>query len=286
MDYGMSRISKLWPLLATLVALVGCGGSGGSNPGSGGGTGQGTLSVRLADAPDPDITALNITIDRVQANVNGGWKDIETDPVTVNLLDLTKNDLGIGSANLPAGNYNQIRLFLSEATVTDDTGTHEVTVPSAAQTGLKLNVNYTISPETVTTLLLDFNVDKSLIRQGNGRYRLQPVIPVVVKTLSGTITGTAQGPEGPLANAQVSAVYAAGTSYEVGTEVNTSSTAADGTFKVWALLPGTYTLNFSFVDEAGNVILDAAKTEVVVVANEDTNIGTVTLDPVDTGGGE
>jgi hypothetical protein len=278
------------PFLATLAStvlallIVGCGGSGGGEN-TGASAGNGTLAVRLADAPDPSITALNITIDRVQANVNGGWQDVSTTPRTLNLLDLTRNDTELGSTTLPAGRYNQVRLFTSSATVTDATGTHDVTIPGGAQTGIKVNVNYDIGPDTVTTLLLDFNVDKSLIKTGNGRYRLQPVIPAVVKVLSGTITGSVNGPDGTLANAQVSAVYTAGDKYPLGTEVNTSSTATDGTFKIWALLPGTYTLNYSYTDPQTNQVLAATQPGVVVTANQNTTAPTVTVSAPPPAGG-
>jgi hypothetical protein len=265
---------RLFALLLTCLVLLfawGCGGSS-SEP-----AGNGTLAVRLADAPDPTITAINITVPRVEAHVDGEWVEVATPNQTYNLLDLVTNDVLLGQASLPAGSYSQIRLFVSEATVTDSEGTHNVTIPSAAQTGIKLNVSYTIEPNQVTELLLDFNVDKSLIKQGNGQYRLQPVIPVVVKVLSGTITGAATDGTANLQNVQVVATYTAGSSYPVGTEVNTSATMEDGAFKVWALLPGTYRLNFSYDVPESTTDLTAVVADVEVSANQNTDVGTVTL---------
>src|SRR5947208_1738782 len=118
------------PLVSTLcLALVapiltGCGSSS---------SGSGTLAVSVSDGPNPTITAMNITIDRVEANANGAWTVITSVPQSFNLLDLTKNDALLGSANLPAGHYTQVRFFPSSATVTDATGTHNVTIPSGAQ---------------------------------------------------------------------------------------------------------------------------------------------------------
>lgn len=259
------------PTLALAVAIIGCGGSGGS------GSGTGTLSVELADAPDPSITAINVTIDRVEAHVNNQWIEVSNTPVSVNLLNLTDTSLNLGSATLPAGDYTQIRLFTSSATVTDADGEHDVEIPSALNTGIKLNINYTISPDTVTTILLDFNVGKSFNKTGSGQYKLQPVIPAVVKVLSGTITGTTKDENGLLSDVQVKAIYTAGSSYALGTEVNTSASMDDGGFKVWALLPGTYTLEFSWTDPDTLAEKTATVTDVVVNANEETAVGEVTL---------
>lgn len=258
------------------IAFVsGCG--GGSGGGSGASAGTGTMNIRLADAPDPTITSIDLVFSKLEAKVGNKWQEIPLADETVNLLDLTEEDMLLGSAVLPAGNYNQIRLFPSSATVTDSDGTHNVNIGSAANTGIKVNINAELPSNAVQTLLLDFNVDKSLIKQGNGQYRLQPVLVGVIKTLSGTIVGTATNGSGPLHNAQVVAVYEAGNSYPIGTEVNTSASMSDGGFTIWALLPGTYTLKFTWTSEDGSVTQTAQVTGVVVEANQETSIGSITL---------
>jgi hypothetical protein len=231
----------------------------------------------MADAPDPTITSLKVTIDRVEAHINGQWLAVATQPKEYDLLSLVKNSVQIGSANLPTGHYTQVRLFPSSATVTDSTGTHTVTIPSGLQTGIKLNVDYDITEKEVAVILLDFNLCKSLIKLGNGNYKLQPVIPVVVKVLSGTVTGTVTRNGSPQAGASVKATYTAGPNYAAGTEVNETFTLADGTFKVWALLPGTYTVTASFTD-ASNVTTTATATNVTVVAGSNADVGTLMLE--------
>jgi hypothetical protein len=261
--------------IASMMALTGCGGGGTGGSGATGGTG--TMNVRLADAPDPTITSIDITFTKLEAHIGSSWEEIPLADETVNLLDLTDEDMLLGSAVLPAGSYNQIRLFPSLVTVTDADGTHTVNIGSAANTGIKVNINADLPANAVQTLLLDFNVDKSLIKQGNGQYRLQPVLKGVIKTLSGTITGTATDGTNPLLNAHVTAIYEAGDSYPIGTEVNTSSSMSDGGFTIWALLPGTYTLNFSWTSADGAVTKTAQVTGVVVTANQETTIGSITL---------
>jgi hypothetical protein len=268
-----TRLSKrLVALLAPvlLLAIAGCGGGSSS-----GGSGSGTLSVVMSDGSDPSVTAVTVTIDRVEAHVNNTWMPITTVPQSFDLFDLVKNEKILGSATLPVGHYTQVRFFPSSATVTDNMGTHPCTIPSGMQTGVKVNVDYDIGPNQVTTILLDFNVEKSLIKEGNGQYRMQPVIPAVVKVLSGTITGTVTDGTNPLQGAVITATYTEGDSYTLGTNVNTSMSLADGSFKIWALLPGTYTLSVSYTDPNTSVTRTATRTGVVVTANQNTDVGTL-----------
>ena len=72
------------------------------------------------------------------------------------------------------------------------------------------------------------------------------------------------------------AIYTAGPNYAPGTEVNTSATAEDGTFKVWALLEGTYTIEATFTDVA-NVAYAASVENVVVTRGNNTAVGAIAL---------
>ncbi len=257
-------------LFMMAVTLAGCGGSSG-------GSRTGTLSIAMSDGPGPGVTAVNVTIDRVEAHVNSAWIPITTAPQTFNLLDLVKNEAILGSANLPTGHYTQVRFFPSAATLTNGTGVHTVTIPSAVRTGVKVNVDYTIGPDQVTTVLLDFNVEKSIVLLGSGEFVMKPVVPAVVKVLSGTVTGSVTSGGSPRPDAIITATYTSGSSYAIGTEVNTSTSLADGTFKVWALLPGTYTITAIYTDPVTSATTSATATGVVVSANSNTDVGAIPL---------
>lgn len=267
-------LATLLAIASCILATVGCGG-GGAGLALGGGAG--TLAIRLADAPAPGVTAVDVTITRIDAHIGSQWQTLATPNTTVNLLDLVTHDALLAQAPLPGGSYSQIRIFISSATVTDATGTHNVTIPSSAQTGIKINVDYTIQANTITDILLDFNVAQSLHITGNGTYMLQPVIPAVVKILSGTISGNVTSNGSPAAGASVVATYTAGSSYPLGTQVNSSTTLADGSFQVWALLPGTYDVSFSYTIPSTTTLQTALVSGVIVVAAADTNVGTVIL---------
>jgi len=262
MRYGWCRTIALSAGLALMAALGLFAGCGSGTP-----SGDGTLSVLLADAPDPSVTAVNVTLDRVEVNTDGGWEPLATEPQTFNLLDLAQTAAPIGSITLPPGQYSQIRLFASNVTLEDETGIHPVTVPSGDQTGIKINVNCEVRPNEVCAVLLDFNVPRSIVQLGNGEYHLQPVIPAVVQVLSGTITGkVVQGTNNkPVKGATVAAMDAAGA------EANSTMTLNDGTFKIWALMPGTYTLQITLRSRSLSV------PGVEVRSNQDTAVGNLKL---------
>ncbi len=256
--------------LMAVLLLFGCGGTTSASGGSG------TLQVSMADAPLPNVTSLVVVIDRIEAHIDGDWAEIAANPQTIDLLDLVNTPMVVANAGLPVGSITQVRLFVTDATVTDDTGTHDVNIPSAGQTGIKININASVLPNTVTAILLDFNVEKSLHLLGNGTYQLQPVIPAVLMDMAGTVTGTVTLNDLPVHGALIKAVYTAGPNYPIGTEVNTSSTAADGTFKVWALLEGTYTIEATFTNDLfANYA--ASVTGVVVTRENNSNVGTIAL---------
>lgn len=253
----------------TGVAAVGCGGAFGADVLGGGG-----LNLFMSDAPPLNVTAVNITIDRIEAHVSGIWADIETEQQTIDLLTLTQNETMIGSAMVPSGNFNQIKLYLSKVTVTDDTGTHDVQIVGAGRRGLKLNIDGKVEEGTVE-VLLDFNLEKSLIRTGNGKYKLKPVINVILRDLAGSISGFAVNDGGALYGVHVDATYVDGPSYNPGTVVNTSSSIMDGSFKVWALKEGVYDLDFELYSPEGLLTHVAASEGVVVIAGQNTDVGDV-----------
>lgn len=247
---------------------IGCGGGGA-------GAGTGSVSVALADAPDPSATAVNVIVDRVEANVNGTWTPITSSSPAFsgNLLSLATTDKLLGTTSLPTGHYTQVRLFVSSATVTDATGTHDVTIPSGSQTGLKVLVDFDINANNVTTVLLDFDVSHSLIQTGAGAYTLKPVVRGVVQVLSGTITGTVVDKNGPVTNAIVTITP---TGAQPSSTDPSTLTQADGTFKMWGVMPGSYTVNVTFTPTGGTAETGSAANE-VVAANANTAAGTITL---------
>lgn len=192
------------------------GGSGASDgSGSGGGgtvTGSGQLTIGITDTPFEDATAVLITFDKISVHrTGGGWVDLDfANGATERTCDLKKlegpTDV-LGSEMLPAGHYTQIRLNVKEATIHFDNESTSVTAcaPSITVAGTQftqvqvpsgevtLNRQFTLEPDAVVNMLLDFDGDKSIREQGgggrgngggtstpeDGRYSLQPVVSVI-----------------------------------------------------------------------------------------------------------
>ena len=99
---------------------------------------------------------------------------------------------------IPAGQYEWVRLMVDTkpgaSYVMDSTGQHDLTIPSGAETGLKLIKGFTMPVGAVASFTVDFVLSKSLIApQGlSPDYLLKPVLRLVDNTRVGTISGTFQ----------------------------------------------------------------------------------------------
>jgi len=191
--------------VAASAALVACGGGGDSGVAPAPGPGLGTLRVALTDAPACGFDQVNVTVERVRVHQSstandgdGGWYDVPVvnAPRKVDLLTLTNGVLlELGQTTLPAGKYEQIRLVLasnkslSMANTVKPTGglETEMDTPSAAQSGLKLTNGFTVAPNTMTDIVLDFDACKSIVKRGNGSYGLKPVITMIPRTLTAIV---------------------------------------------------------------------------------------------------
>ena len=81
----------------------------------------GTLNVRITDAP-ASFDAVDITFTEIAVNKSGGSAIIVSDSTqTINLIEWSNGlSTPLGSIELEAGTYNQIRLIIESATVTID----------------------------------------------------------------------------------------------------------------------------------------------------------------------
>ncbi len=198
--------------------------------------GTARLQVRLTDAPG-DYQAVNVDIRGIEINSGtgeSGWVALTNVRAGVyDLIQLTNGiDTLLASQELPAGRISQIRLVLGENnTVKINDQLFALRTPSARQSGLKLNVNTTLTEGITYTILLDFDAARSVVSAGNsGGFNLKPVIRSVAEAQSGAIRGTVSPAEA------APAVFAI-----TGTDtVSTAYTDATGTFLLRGVRPGTY----------------------------------------------
>ena len=181
--------------------LAGCGGGD-----DGGGTQTGTLHVAMTDAPSCGFDHVYVTVSQVRVNANAnandndaGWSTVSlATPQKIDLLSLTNGVLAdLGQTALPAGQYQQVRLVLAQnqgnnlANSVVPTGGSEqaLATPSATQSGYKIIQPFTVQPNTLVDLVLDFNACKSIVQRGNGSYALKPVVTAIPTVVSGAISG-------------------------------------------------------------------------------------------------
>ena len=207
-------------ILPIAGATVGCGGGSSSMPMST--TATGSVVVSISDPPsckNPNGNFLHVyvTVRSVQAHIDpnatdssSGWQELApqlaTQPMQVDLFSNAQTNCvlaQLGSASLPVGSYQQIRLLLvsnspaaSDAVpstnacagngyncvVLADTSIHQLDLSSQANTGLKIPPGQIVGgPIQVSAgqsvdLNIDFNACASIVQEGNGSFRLKPTL--------------------------------------------------------------------------------------------------------------
>jgi len=162
-------------------------------------SGTGRLSLMIKDSPYSDARALLVTFSEVTAHRDGegGFTKLPFGEVTAvsRTCDLKKlvdrqDMLGVGS--IPEGHYTMVRLVVSSATLYFDNPSDgpacatTIPVPAGRSANLeipsgevKLNRGFDVAASGATTMLIDFDGDRSVVETGNGRFRMTPVIGVV-----------------------------------------------------------------------------------------------------------
>jgi hypothetical protein len=160
--------------------------------------GKGRLKIYLTDSSEKykandseAYSAVYITISRIEAHIAGDDEDTEGEWIVLkewtegeepefDLITLQDVSELLVDGSFDAGKYTQIRLFVIDTSVDIELGESEVLVeiPSVYQTGLKLIHPFEINDGQTTKLTIDFDAEKSIIKTGNGNYKLKPTIKV------------------------------------------------------------------------------------------------------------
>ena len=282
------------------------------------GTGAVTTFVSdpaTCQAPNGSYIGVWVAITDVQAHMSSsagpndsGWVDLTPAlkagaPKQVNLLGLANPQCFLASLGdsqqIQAGTYQQIRVMLASDSTSIASnncgngaancvqladGFHTLNLSSEAQTGIKIPTSQiskgglTVQAGKTVDLDINFLTCESIVKQGNGQYRLKPVLHAgEVSTTSVSINGKVVDANGPVIGAMVSLEQKDST----GTDrvVDSAATGNDGTWVICPVVLGDptkpYDVVVTGVSSTGALYAPSIVTGVAV---GDT-VGTVTLNP-------
>ena len=213
--------------LAGAIILAGCS-SGSSNNTT---SSPATVAVTLSDPTtcgslgSVTFTSVFVTVTDVQINASStagdsdpNWIDLtpnlKNSPQTIDLMSKASAQCFLATlgttTNLPPGTYQQVRVILASSGSNSSCGSagpncvvptggtpQPLLLSSQAQTGLKIpsgqiaGGQFTVAAGDSKTLNIDIDGCASIVMQGNGQFRLKPVLHAgEVNTTSSAIDGT------------------------------------------------------------------------------------------------
>lgn len=249
--------------------------------------GKGTLSLLLTDAPFPSNLVENtlVTIDKIEirSTTTATATTTEADDASqytvlyegegkvFDLLDLQNGITEeLANVDLDAGSYDLIRMRVTKAEVVlkDGLATFDLKIPSGSTSGIKIKITPELLIESgvESTIVLDFDVSKSFIVQGNPKtpagikgFLFKPTLRAMCQQFTGVIAGkVSENATTPIADATVE-IYREDTVYTSG------KTDANGAYALIGLPALTYQMVFS-KDGYTSVTVD----DVIVKAKETT----------------
>lgn len=141
-----------------------------------------TLQVRLTDNPVA-FQEVNVDIREVRVKFDDDvsdneWVTLTTNAGIYNLLTLQGVDTALATGLLPTNTVKQVRFILGPNNTVKDNGiVYPLVIPSGSESGLKIKVSKKLNL-TLETLVIDFDAALSVLKEGNGDYKLRPVIKV------------------------------------------------------------------------------------------------------------
>jgi hypothetical protein len=247
-----------------------------------------TITVRLVDAPgdykavNVEVVDVNIKMDN-ESDDESGWISLNAQNETINLLDFTGgvSKVLVDRFPIPAGTLTQMRLVLGDGNtivIEEENETeveYDLKTPSAQQSGLKLKTSALIEEGFTYDFVLDFDVEKSIVKAGNsGNIILKPVLYMSAEVNSGIIEGTVVPADVP---SMVSVlVDDMDNDDPVDDFVISAYTNDSGAFALWGVPEGTYDVVVTPTDETSDYDVTTIS-GIVVTKGEITTIS----DPIE-----
>jgi len=220
------------------------------------GGGNGTLTLKLTDAPFPVslVDKALLTIDKIEirstATISSTTTESDKESNFIVLYEGAGKEYDLLdfllSMDIPEGTYDFIRMHIAGSKVVLKDGTSfDMKVPSGSSSGLKVKISpaLVIVDGVESEVVLDFDVSKSFVVQGNVKsvkgikgFLFKPVLRAVCQKYSGILAGKVMdNTKVPLAEAHVQ-IYRADTVY------TSALTDAKGNYAMIGLPSGDYKL--------------------------------------------
>ena len=254
------KYSWAW-LFAVSLVVLGCTKSGSSSAPSD----SGLLSLHATDAPFARgiVTDARVQVTKISIHSDGGANSgfttlYQGPPIDLDLLHLQNGvTQALVQATLPAGDYRQLRLVVSDASLTLNNGNVYSTaagnlhLASQQTSGFKLFVEppVHVSSAVAQSLLLDFDLGKMFKpvpandALNAASYKFHPVIHVSNQSTTGELRGLVTIDDGTGAQVGV----AGATVYvllpgelDPNNSVATSGSLSNGQYTILGLDPGAY----------------------------------------------
>ena len=226
---------------------------------------DGKTAVFLTDAPFPfdDIARVDIHIvdiamsTRLDTTDASPWISVAHPGRTFNLLDLQNGSTALlGEAVVPPGRYRAVRLVFDPArsrmttrggaTVTGTTAPGEPGIDWQAkgeQPNLFSQVQEALAVgENGEDIVIDFDVGRSFLYDGAGRFTFIPALRTITRSGSGGLRGSlaVAGSGAPIPDGVVSVHISLDSLSGVGPLVSTTRSTSTGEFQALFLPPGRY----------------------------------------------
>lgn len=151
------------------VSLAGCTASG-----------SGTASIYVKDAPTDEFDEIHVVFTKVEVHAgnetDGAWITVYENATgqDIDLLDASGDRAAfLGEAELDSGDYQQIRIHATGAYGIQNGSRIDFQL---APTPLKVVQSFTVDADRETRIILDFDLDRSIVKMGPNGYRMTPVI--------------------------------------------------------------------------------------------------------------
>ena len=176
----MARSTGSWLLglfaVLTVATMVSCNGSP-TSPSA-----DPNLLVQLTDDHTDNVEQVNIFCSSVTANPVGGppeTMNLELSNNPQDLLVLRDAVIPLATAVVALGDYESLRINLDEqqSSIVEGGMTLPLRIPSQE---IKILGGFRVDDDGTTTITLDFDAERSLVKLGNGEWLLKPVIAMEV----------------------------------------------------------------------------------------------------------